>query len=53
VSLLLGAFSVWHEMSFAYADLLPMALGMGALVAVERWHASERRDGRWLALVAR
>lgn len=51
VSLLLGAFSVWHEMSFAYADLLPMALGMGALVAVERWHASERRDGRWLALV--
>lgn len=49
--LLLGAFSVWNEMTFAYADLLPMALGMGALAAADTWHAGGRRDRRWLALV--
>lgn len=49
--LLLGAFSVWHEMTFAYADLLPMALGMGALAAAEAWDAGGRRDRRWLVLV--
>lgn len=48
--LLLGAFSVWHEMTFAYADLLPMALGMGALAAAEAWDAGGRRDRRWLVL---
>lgn len=50
-SLLLGAFSIWSELSVAYADLLPMALGMGALAAAERWDATGRRDRRWLALI--
>lgn len=50
-SLLLGAFSIWNELSVAYADLLPMALGMGALAAAERWDATGRRDRRWLALI--
>lgn len=50
-SLLLGAFSIWNELTFAYADLLPMALGMGALAAAERWDAGGRRDWRWLALI--
>ncbi len=50
VILLLSAYSIWLELTFAYADLLPAAYGLGALAAVQTWDAEGRRSWRWLVL---
>jgi hypothetical protein len=44
VTVLLAAASIWQEMTFAYADLLPIAYSVLALALVERWQTVRRGD---------
>ena len=38
VNMLLVATSIWMEMTFAYADLLPLGLAVIGLILAEQWH---------------
>jgi len=44
VTVLLAAPSIWQEMTFAYADLLPIAYSVLALALVEQWQTVRRGD---------
>lgn len=44
-SALLIGFTVWVEFTFAYVDLMPIALAAAALAVIEEWANRVRRDG--------
>ena len=44
INILLAGTSIWLEMTFAYADLLPIAFSVIALALVEQWQSVRHSD---------